>query len=152
MIRNLSPCVTFKLLFQVHQNEVTCITESPFSEKVFATGGVDGRFCVHRLITNDSSTASTQDIHLLMEYEMPRKHPDTGIYRFTDETYQSFLIEQCKKGENTYLTCDGNRNSIRCCVHLPKGYGIGFIVGTAGGVLSIFKPSPSRWIAFEVSY
>lgn len=41
--------------------------------------------------------------------------------------------------------------AITCCVALPMAYGIGFVLSSAGGVISIFKPSETNVPENEVT-
>ncbi|VUZ52494.1 unnamed protein product, partial [Hymenolepis diminuta] len=133
-----------------HEGEVNCIAVSPCSAEIFATGGADGRFIVHRLFKRYSDW----EIQVLMSYRMPpvQLASSFGISRlqegdFVDVDEEEVVDVDASDVEDVVRV--SNRapkpsQAITCCVALPMAYGIGFVLSSAGGVISIFKPSETN--------
>ncbi|VDO03911.1 unnamed protein product [Rodentolepis nana] len=125
-----------------HEGEVSCIAVSPCSAEIFATGGADGRFIVQRLFKRYSDW----EVQVLMSYRMPpvQLASSFGISRIQEGDFVDVVEEEVADVEDMLRVI--NRapkpsQAITCCVALPMAHGIGFILGSAGGVISIFKPS-----------
>nr|CDS27736.2 PH interacting protein [Hymenolepis microstoma] len=125
-----------------HEGEVNCIAVSPCSAEIFATGGADGRFIVQRLFKRYSDW----EVQVLMSYRMPpvQLASSFGISRLQEGDFVDVDDEEVVDGENMLRVPNRTpkpSQAITCCAALPMVYGIGFILSSAGGVISIFKPS-----------
>lgn len=155
---------------QSHEDEVNAIAVSPLCEEIFATGGCDGRFYIFQLNKSDLESqpiilccyrlpATQPDSTLGMSWLQTNNSPDTETLGTTAAlpptpppmvTEPDQLIEE---GINQLVTFPRAKPSqaITCCVALPTAQGVGFVVGSSGGLVSIFTPIEKERPSWEVN-
>ncbi|KAM7534388.1 hypothetical protein Aperf_G00000111488 [Anoplocephala perfoliata] len=160
-------CITSR---RSHEDEVNAIAVSPHCEEIFATGGCDGRFYIFQLNKSDLESEPT----ILCCYRLPATQPDSNLGMSWLQTNNSpdgealggttvalpptppptiiepeMLADAHIEQLVTFFPRPKPSQAITCCVALPIAQGVGFIVGSAGGLVSIFTPMEKERPSWE---
>ena len=132
---------------QGHEGAVNAVAVSPFHEEVFATGGTDGRFYIWCLNKSGDENVSilyfyrfpppdsTTDLGITWLQVTELEAPLPGATGSVSQGAEDEEDRQRFRGENAVRS-----QRITCCFALPAVSGMGFLVGTKAGVISLFKP------------